>query len=136
MFTIPYGQTIRKKRICSNEEKLSSRLEDLEHRLCSRDYKKEMVHSMIQKGHSMNRQKLLIKPEKQDNDDSLILVLAYHPALKKIHEILKKAYRDSIRSPRLIAVLPSPPRVVFRNSKTLKDHLIRSKLKIRDSKVL
>ena len=95
-----------------------------------------MVHNMIQKGHSMNRQKLLIKPEKQDNDDSFILVLAYHPALKKIHEILKKAYRDSIRSPRLIVVLPSPPRVVFRNSKALKDHLIRSKLKIRDSKVL
>ena len=29
--SIPYGQAIRMKRICSNEEKLSSRLEDLEH---------------------------------------------------------------------------------------------------------
>ena len=28
---IPHGQAIRLKRICSNEEKLSSRLEDLEH---------------------------------------------------------------------------------------------------------
>ena len=37
------------KRICSNEEKLSSRFEVLEHWFCSRDYKKEMVHSEIQK---------------------------------------------------------------------------------------
>ena len=47
------------KRICSNEEKLSSRLENLEHWSCSRGCKKEMVHSEIQKVHSMNRENLL-----------------------------------------------------------------------------
>ena len=59
--------------------------------------------------------------------------MTYHPALNKVHEILKKAHRHTIRSRRLNAVLPSPPRVAFRNPKTLKDHLVRSKLKIRDS---
>ena len=57
--SIPYGQAIRMKRICSNEENISSRLEDLEHWFCSSDYKKEMVHSKIQKVHSMNREDLL-----------------------------------------------------------------------------
>ena len=47
------------KRICSNKEKLSSRHEDLEHRFCSTGYKKEMVHSEIQKVHSMKRENLL-----------------------------------------------------------------------------
>ena len=92
-----------------------------------------MVHSEIQKVHSMNRENLLKKREKQDNNDSLTLVLTYHPALNKVHEILKKAHRHIIRSPRLSAVLPSPPQIPFRNPKTLKDHLVRSKLKIRDS---
>ena len=81
----------------------------------------------------MNRENLLKKCEKQDKNDSLILVLTYHPALNKVHEILKKAHRHTTRSPSLSAVLPSPPRVAFRNPKTLKDHLVRSKLKIRDS---
>ena len=118
------------KRICSNEKNLSSRLEDLEHWICSRGYKKEVVHSEIQKIYSMNRENLLRKHEKQDNNYSLTLVLTYHPALNKVHELLKKTHRDTIRSPRLTAVLPSPRRVALRNPKTLKDHLVRSKLKI------
>ena len=92
-----------------------------------------MVHSEIQKDRSMNRGDLLKKREKQDKNDSLTLVLTYHPALNKVHEILKKAHRHTIRSPRLSAVLTSPPQVAFRNPKTLEDHLVRSKPKIRDS---
>ena len=46
---------------------------------------------------------------------------------------MKKAHRYTIHSPRLSAVSPSPPRVVFRNPKTVKDHLEILKLKIRDS---
>ena len=101
------------KRICSNEEKLSSRLEDLELWFCSSGYKKEMVHSEIQKVHSMNRENLLKKREKQDNNDSLTLVLTYQTALNKVHEILKKAHGQTIRSPRLSAVLPSPLELHF-----------------------
>ena len=63
------------KEICSHEEKLSSHLEDLEHWFCSRDYKKQMVHSEFQKVHSMNRENLLRKREKQDKNDTLTLVL-------------------------------------------------------------
>ena len=130
---IPYGQAIRLKRICSNKEKLSSRLENLEHWFCNRGYREEMVHSEIQKVHSMNRKNLLKKPEKQDKNDSLFLVLTYHPALNKVRKILRKAHRHTIRSPRLSAVLPSPHWVAFHHPKTLKDHLVRSKLKMRDS---
>ena len=92
-------------------------------------YKKEMVYSEIQKVHSMTRQNLLQKREKQDKNNSLILVLTYHPALNKVHKVLKKTHRHTIRSPRLSAVLPSPSRVAFSNPKTLKDHLVRSKAK-------
>ena len=45
-----------------------------------------MVHSEIQKVHSMNRENLFKKREKQDNNDSLTLVLTYYPALNKVHE--------------------------------------------------
>ena len=46
-----------------------------------------------------------------------------------MYEILQKAHRHTLKSQRLTAVLPSPPRLAFRNAKTLKDHLVRSKLK-------
>ena len=73
------------ERICSNEKKISSRLEDLEHWFCSRGYKKKMVHSEFRKVYTMNRENLLKKREKQDKNDSLTLVLTYHPALNKIN---------------------------------------------------
>ena len=59
--------------------------------------------------------------------------MTYHPALNKVHEILKKALTHTILSPRLSAVSPSLTRVAFQNPKTVKDHLDRSKLKIRES---
>ena len=79
----------------------------------------------------MNRENLFKKHEKQDKNDSLTLVLTYHPALNKIHEILKKAHRHTFRSPRLSVYYHHPlDRVALRNPKTMKDHLVRSKLKI------
>ena len=55
--------------------------------------------------------------------------MTYHPALTKVYEILQKAHRHTLKSQRLSAVLPSQPRLAFRNAQTLKDHLDRSKLK-------
>ena len=60
----------------------------------------------------------------------ILLLWFYHPALNKVHEILKKAHRHTMCLPRLSVVLPSPPQVALPNPKTLKDHLARSKLKI------
>ena len=73
----------------------------------------------------MKRENLLRKPEKQDKNDSLTLVLIYHPTLNKVPKILQKTHRHTVRSPRLSELLPSPSRVVFHNAKTLKDHLVK-----------
>ena len=115
--SIPYEQAILMKKVCPNEEKLSSSLEDLEHWFCSWGYKKKIVYSEIQKIHSMNRENISKKRGKQDKNDSLSLVLTYYPAINKVQEILGKANKHTVRSPRLSAVLPSPPRVAFRNPK-------------------
>ena len=61
-------------------------------------------------------------------DDSITLVLTYHPALNQLYEILGKAHKHVLKSPRLHSALPSPPRAAFRNPKTISDKLVRSKL--------
>ena len=52
----------------------------------------------------------------------------YHPALNQLYEILRRAHKHIIKS-RQHSALPSPPRVAFRNPKTIRDKLVRSKLK-------
>ena len=57
------------------------------------------------------------------------LVLTYHPALTKVYEILRKAHRHTLESLQLTVVLPSSPQLASHNAKTIKYHLVISKLK-------
>ena len=62
-------------------------------------------------------------------DDSIKLVLLYHLALNQLYEILRRAQKHLLKSPRLHSALSSPPKVAFRNPETIRDKLVRSKLK-------
>ena len=48
----------------------------------------------------MNRENLLSEREKQHKNDSFNLVLTFNLALNKVHKILQKAHKATIRSPR------------------------------------
>ena len=118
---IPYGQAVHIKHICSDENVLNERLTQLETWLLKRGYLQENLRSEIERVNLTSREDLLKK--------SVTLMLTFHPALNCVHEILRKAHRHVLKSSRLSRVLPSPPRVGLRNAKSLKDRLVRSKLK-------
>ena len=130
---IPYSQAIRIKRICSEEHILEGRLYDLKTWFLKRGYSEKLVDQGIQRVNGIDRNSLLQKKDKTDMGNSngkVTLVLTYHPALaKRIYHILKEAHKFIERSDILKAILPIPPRVAFRNAKSLKDMLVRSKLK-------
>ena len=46
-----------------------------------------------------------------------------------MYEILRRAHKHVLNSPRLHSGLPSPPRVAFRNPKAIRIKLVRSKSK-------
>ena len=125
---ISYGQAVRIKRICSEENVLHERLTQLETWLLKRSYLQENVRPEIERVNLTSREDLLKKSEK-NVDELVTLVLTFHPALNCVHEILRKAERDVLKSNRLSKVLPSPTGVAFHNAKSLKDCLVRSKLK-------
>ena len=76
----------------------------------------------------VNRAVLFQKQDKKV-DDSITLVLRYHLALNQVYKILQRAHKHVLKSPRLLSALTSPPRVAFQNGKTIRDKLVRSKLK-------
>ena len=75
--------------------------------------------------HSVSRDDLLEKVERENDFWEPALVLTYNPALNCIHEILRNAQRHA----RMAKVLKPPQRVAFRNATILKDRLVRSKLR-------
>ena len=72
----------------------------------------------------------LFSERQKQIENQITLASSFHPALNQLIEILKKAHQHVNKSPLLQRVLLKPPRVVFRNSKTLRNKLVRSKLKI------
>ena len=52
------------------------------------------------------------KRDKKAND-SITLVLTYHPALNQLHEILRRGHKHVSKSPRLHRALSSPAKVAF-----------------------
>ena len=84
--SIPYSHAVRMKGICSEEEHLQHKLGDLESWLINRGSRTESVRRVIQIVNSIDRQKLLEKPSKIQ-EDSVTLVLTLHPALYIIFDI-------------------------------------------------
>ena len=58
--------------------------------------------------------------------------MTFRTALHIVFDVSKRAHRHVQKTLLLKAVLPKPPRVAFRNPKTLRDKLVRSKLKLTD----
>ena len=110
--SIAWGQVVKFKRICSIEEKLNNRLEQLIQFLVKRGYKEDHVDSEIERVKLVKRTVSFQKGDKKV-DDSITLVIMYHPALNQFYEILQRAYKHILISPRLYEALPSPPRVAF-----------------------
>ena len=128
--SIANGQVIRPKRICSDENELEQKVVSLEFWPGNRGYRAGKVRPEIQKINLIDRANLLIKiPKHQEN--SIKLVLTFHPALNIVFNILKSARRFIEMSPALKAVLPKPPRVAFCNPKT-RDKLVRSRIRQND----
>ena len=95
--------------------------------LVNRVYRAESGRREIQRVISIDRQILLEKRPKIQ--ETVTLVLTFHPALYIIFGILKSTHRITENSPTLKVILPKPPRVAFRNTKILHDKLVHSKLR-------
>ena len=93
-----------------------------------RGYKEDHVDSENARVKLVKRTVSFQKRDKKV-DDSITLVLTYHPALNQLYEILQRIHKHVLNLPRLHSALPSPSRVAFRNPKAMRDKLVRSKLK-------
>ena len=108
--SIAWGQAVTYKRICLIEVKLNNSLEQLIQFLVKHGYKENHVDSEIERVKLVKRTVSFQKRDKKV-DDSITLVLAYHPALNQFYEVLLRSHKHVLKSPRLHGALPSQTRV-------------------------
>ena len=108
--SIAWLQVVRFKRNCSIEETLSNRSEQLIQSLVKRGYKADHVDLEIERVKLVKRTVSFQKRDKKV-DDSITLVLTYHPALNQFYEVRLIPHKHVLKSPRLNGSLPSQTRV-------------------------
>ena len=118
---IPYSQTLRIRRICSDEQFFKGRVGDLKTSLLARGYGENEVDSQIDRVRDKNRATLLDPITKEKDDTKIAFVLTYHPALHKVYDILRKNQNLLPVDSGHEAVFKDKIFASFRRAKSLKD---------------
>ena len=125
--SIPYSQALRLNRICSENAEFDKRCNELEGWLIKRGYSEKLVRSKVLEARSFKRKDLLYR-EKSERKEKITFNLTFHPAFQSLYKVLRKLQTilscDKIHK----EVFQDVPIVGFRNSKSLKDMLVRAKV--------
>ena len=124
---IPKGLATRIRRICSSDESFQSRSRELSQRLCRRGYNAKSVNESISAVRSVDRD-MLLQYKPKNTSSRIPLVTTFHPSLLGISAILKENLPTLHQSKRMKKCIPSPPLVSYRKPRSIKDHLVRSRL--------
>ena len=127
---IPYSLALRIRRICSDDEAFELRVKELSDQLSKRGYQKQSIDQAIGRVRQMDRLSLLSYRPKPTQDKAILpFVITYHPDLPKVRNIVDKHWPIIESSDHLNSVFPQKPIMAFRRPKSLRDLLVRARLK-------
>ena len=126
--SLPYSLAFRLRRICSSQESLSTRVNQLKHHLLDRGYPAKIIDEQIQKAVSVPRSEALQYQEKK-SCNRIPFVVTYHPTHSTIASTIHKYLPILHTSSRCKEAIPEPPMVAFRRPTNIKDLVVRSTLK-------
>lgn len=126
--SIPYSQAHRFKRICSQDQDFTRNTNRMREVLIKQRYPPAIVDDAIQRASELRREEVLEgrgQSEKVDRRTSLVLTFtSSHPDVNKI---LNKHFNILEQSERLSKIFTTPPRVVYRRPKNIRNILVHSK---------
>ena len=129
--SIPYSQTLRLRRICSEDKDFYQRVRELKGYLRARGYDMKMVEKQVLEAMKISRDEALAEREnREDKNDRDVFVTTYHPALsEKLNKIFKNAHPVLTRREDHLNLFPNVPMISYRRTKSLQDILVRAMVK-------
>ena len=128
--SIFYSQGLRLRRIVSKEEQGMNRVNELKGWMEKRGYKSQTLEGDMERIAQRGRNELLKKVPRTTSRAPPRLILTFHPAISNnIFTILKRIQRYLVKLPALSKLFNNgTPKVTWRNAKSLRDHLVHSRL--------
>ena len=128
---MPYSQSLRLRRICSQDAEFRQRSEEMKGFFQECGYPTSVVDAALRKVSSVTRKAALTKtPAKQQ--DRIPLVLTYHPLNLAVRDILLNHFSRLQEEPATSAIFtrPTTPLCSFRRDRSICSHIVRSTLPI------
>ena len=136
---IVYGQALNVKLICSKEEFVKKHLENLKVKFQERGYPCELVEENLKRGAAIPRADLLQpKPVYPQQDCpaplskpkfSPMFIITYNPHNPNLHKWLRDNHNILLADRKMAKIFPNPPSVSYRQPRSLKQMMVRSRLK-------
>ena len=125
---IPYGQALKLRRICSNNEDFILWTAELKQHLVKRGYDPLEIQKQIERAAEVPRETTLQTKHKQ-RSNRVPLVTTYDPRLPNLNHIVRDHLQTLHISNRLKEAIPEAPITAYRRPKNLGDLLVRAVLK-------
>ena len=127
--SLPFSLAYRLLRICSTENFLTKRLDELKTFLLNRQYKTKIIDNAFDKIRNLTRTDCLKrKNRKQKTQKRIPFITTFNPGLPNIPQILRKYLPTLHSSKHCRKAIPVCPIVSYKRPKNLKDILVNSKL--------
>ncbi|XP_070548155.1 uncharacterized protein [Ptychodera flava] len=129
--SIPQGQALRYRRICSSTDLYNKEVENLHRHLTDRNYKQSSIVTAINKARNHSREKLInyTKNKHTDQPTRIPFVLTYHPSLPSISSIINKHWPILQSNQETKVTFDKPPVVAFRQPPNIKKMLVKARTK-------
>ncbi|CAJ0921398.1 unnamed protein product [Ranitomeya imitator] len=128
--SIPIGQFLRIKRICSEEEQFEEQAKLLRGRFQDRGYNRRVIQRGYWRAKNTPRQHLLYKNQvsttSKEQDNQVRFITNFSTEWDGLREIVQKHWKILFTDPILKKILPEQPSLVARRAPSLKDMLVHS----------
>ena len=118
--SIPYGQALRLKRICTEDDEFMKASIQLTEKLKKRGYDEKEINDQINRVEERNREELLRYKTKEPMT-RIPCVLTYNPQLPNIKEAISNYWKILHINPQLKEIFDQQPIMAFRRNKNLGD---------------
>ena len=125
---IPYSQTLRLNRICSDSRSFDRRCNDLERWLLERGYKEKEVRKQVLRGRAICRDDLLNRERTLQEKAQVTFNFTYYAVFKDVRKILKDLHLFLTPDRAHKRIFSEVPIIGFKSAKNFKDHLVKAVL--------
>lgn len=122
---IPYGQFVRLRRICSDENDYGIKANEMSQRFRERGYDDSLINQAAEKAHRRDRASLL-NPTPKNTENRVTFVSEYSTASKQVQRIIRKHWQILKCDPSLHHLSSLPPRFCFKRGRNIKDMVVSS----------